>query len=140
MQVINCCYFNLPKLVSGRLTIANSFLCCSISNTFALPQSRLLSYFGIVSHESAFNVPNTVLGLMYYGVLIFFSSSLDPWISLSLASVAMFTSVFLAYSMIVLNELCILCWATHVINFLLLYKLFFSFNYRTNGGRKTKSS
>jgi len=138
------CYIQFafaPPYATFRSSHNRSHLLCHyVSNTFALPQSRLLSFFGIVSHESAFNVPNTVLGLMYYGLLLFFGSSLDPWISLCAASAAMGTSIFLAYSLIVLNELCVLCWTTHVINFLLLYKVFFSFIHSTTGERKTKSS
>jgi hypothetical protein len=147
VQVINCWFlvvFKLPLHLPTPLLRSSHnrshLLCYYVSNTFALPQSRLLSYFGIVSHESAFNVPNTVLGLMYYGLLLLFGSSLDPWISLSVASAAMGTSIFLAYTLTVLNELCILCWTTHVLNFLLLYKVFFSFIHTTTEERKTKSS
>ncbi len=128
--------------MKGRFYLLLSFLLSILlySNTFALPQSRLLSYLGIVSKESALNVPNTVLGLIYYGLLLLFGASLHPWASLSAASTAMGTSIFLAYTMIVLKELCILCWATHVINSLLLYKIASSYIKRTAPDKKIKST
>ena len=45
---------------------------CDISSTFSCSkiltskQSRLLLYFGIVSEDSVFNIPNSVLGMYMY--------------------------------------------------------------------------
>merc|ERR1711862_689598 len=96
----------------------------SCSRTFSLPQGKLLSYFNIVPSDHVLDVPNALLGLLHYLVLmslentsIFYYSNV---MSLGLAMIAFLTSVYLAYALTMLKELCILCWTTHVINAILL--------------------
>ncbi len=47
-----------------------------------------------------------------------------------MASLAMSSSVFLAIQLLLLSELCILCWSTHVINARLWWGAYSSFRYR----------
>lgn len=105
-------------------------------HTFALPQSKLLSYFGIVSKGSVLDVPNTVFGLIYYGLLLLFSDVLPASVALAAAIAAMGTSIFLAYTLTALRELCILCWSTHVLNAALLYKISISHNIQRNKAKR----
>ena len=92
----------------------------SCSKTFSLPQGKLLSYFNIIPHDHVLDVPNALLGLCYYIVVIILENSrlFHFWegFTLALVILSFMTSVYLAYTLTVLNELCILCWTTHVIN------------------------
>ena len=99
---------------------SNDFF-CSNSKTFALPQGKLLSYFGLVDHGSILDLPNAALGMAYYIFLLVGAKAVPSNIVLLASVVAMTFSVYLAYSLTVLSELCILCWSTHVINGILLW-------------------
>ena len=97
----------------------------SCSATFALPEGRMLSYFGLVTEKNIADVPNAFLGALYYTYIILFSAGLTSSIfPLGLTffanSMAMASSVFLAYKLLVLKKLCLLCWTTHVLNLSLI--------------------
>lgn len=94
------------------------------SAVFALPVGKMLSYFGIVPKDSLLDVPNAALGILYYTWHLLLSpyDQLQPLTDFF--TVAAFgSSVFLAYQLtFVIAELCVLCWSTHVINSILLYR------------------
>ena len=99
----------------------------SCSNVFALPQGRLLSYFGIVPEHSVLDVPNAALGLAHFILMLIVKDSapLQPLVQF-LVMTSFATTVFLAYQLtFVIPELCILCWSSHVINTYVLYRCFF---------------
>ena len=107
----------------------------SCSKVFALPQGRLLSYFGLVPKESLLDIPNPALGFAHYTLMLLFkdTASLQPFIQL-LVVTSFATTVYLAYQLtFVVPELCILCWSTHVINAYVLYRYF----YNTSNTSKT---
>ena len=90
----------------------------------------MLSYFGLVPQDSLLDVPNAVLGIVYYSIILLLSSLPPPNntnnnlnLMLQLLTCAAFaSSVFLAYQLtFVIGDLCVLCWTTHVINTCLLY-------------------
>lgn len=91
------------------------------SAVFALPVGRMVSYFGIIPVGHVLDVPNALLGALYYMILLTLPlprSLLTPMVVLAFMS-----SVFLAYQLtFVLFELCVLCWTTHIINSYLLYE------------------
>lgn len=103
----------------------------SCSAVFAMPQGKLLSYFGIVPHDHILDVPNAALGMIYYSIICINGFILAknnmalplPLIKIFSAS-AMASSVYLAIVLTGLKELCILCWTTHVINTLLTFYFF----------------
>ena len=106
----------------------------SCSATFALPEGRMLSFFGLVPEKSMLDVPNAFLGALYYSYVILYSlgitSSFFPLgLTFFANCMAMASSVFLAYKLLVLKKLCLLCWTTHVLNFSLIFyygrKMFF---------------
>jgi hypothetical protein len=105
------------------------FVCFSfyVSAVFQLPESRMLSYFGIVPSGSILDVPNAALGVAYY---VIWWSMLSPFFpksfGLLVATLAMSSSLFLATRLIVLAELCVLCWSTHIINARLWWSAFSS--------------
>jgi len=97
----------------------------SCSATFALPEGRMLSYFGLVEEKSPLDVPNALLGSLYYTYVVLYSmqitSSIFPLgLTFFANSMAMASSVFLAYKLLVLKKLCLLCWTTHVLNLSLI--------------------
>jgi len=99
----------------------------SCSNVFALPQGRMLSYFGLVPEGSALDWPNAALGLFHYTVMLFWKDALPGPLLQFEVLVSFASTVFLAYQLtFVVPELCVLCWSTHVINTYVLYRGFFS--------------
>jgi uncharacterized membrane protein len=76
----------------------------------------MLSLFGIVPDGHLLDVPNAALGVVYYTLWLLVLPHLPKQILFVVASMAMASSVFLAFKLTVLRELCILCWTTHVIN------------------------
>jgi hypothetical protein len=88
----------------------------SQSNVFQLPEGRLLTYFGIVPHGSILDVPNAALGVFYYTFWLLIMPRLPVPLTFVVSSLAMASSVFLAIQLLILKELCLLCWSTHVIN------------------------
>mmetsp|Transcript_19651 Transcript_19651/g.27633 ORF Transcript_19651/g.27633 Transcript_19651/m.27633 type:complete len:206 (-) Transcript_19651:75-692(-) len=106
----------------------------SCSSVFALPEGRMLSYFSIVPHGHIFDVPNAALGFLYYTFMLSLEHinyhyyheipcklhRMIAALRLCVSLAAMSSSVFLASRLIVLEELCLLCWSTHIFNLLLL--------------------
>jgi hypothetical protein len=88
----------------------------SKSNVFQLPEGRMLSLFGIVPKGSMLDVPNAALGVVYYTVWLLVLPKLPQSMTLLFATAALSSSIYLAIQLIRLNELCLLCWSTHVVN------------------------
>ena len=80
-----------------------------------------MSYLGLVPVDSILNVPNAALGAVYYFYQLVLQSHFPYAMTVFAALAAMASSIFLAYHLTLLQELCILCWTTHVLNALLLY-------------------
>eukprot|EP01083_Nonionella_stella_P275660 936365_1 len=97
----------------------------SCSKVFNLPEGRMLTYFGIVPHDSILDVPNAFLGLLYYSIMFMREQFLPKnglfnTLTVVMNCAAMTSSVWLATKLVILRELCILCWTTHLLNLLLL--------------------
>ena len=99
------------------------------SAVFNLPEGRLLSYFNVVPNGHMLDVPNAFLGLLYYSAIFTIESFIYHlpsivesmrYITFAFNSLAMSSSIYLAWKLIMLQELCILCWTTHLLNTLLL--------------------
>mmetsp|Transcript_19564 Transcript_19564/g.34401 ORF Transcript_19564/g.34401 Transcript_19564/m.34401 type:complete len:171 (+) Transcript_19564:36-548(+) len=88
----------------------------SCSNVFQLPEGRMLTYFGIVPQGSILDVPNAALGVVYYTFWLTLMPFFPKPLTFLVSSLAMASSVFLAIQLLILNELCVLCWSTHIIN------------------------
>mmetsp|Transcript_21604 Transcript_21604/g.27264 ORF Transcript_21604/g.27264 Transcript_21604/m.27264 type:complete len:170 (+) Transcript_21604:3-512(+) len=102
----------------------------SCSAVFNLPEGRLLSFFSIVPEGHILDVPNAFLGLLHYTSMILIESFIycryytKPFVksgTFVMTCLAMSSSIYLAWKLIMLRELCILCWTTHLLNSLLLY-------------------
>ena len=124
------------------------------SAVFQLPEGKMLSYFGFVSillpsniitihvkllshfllhiisifsqvpKGSALDIPNGILGMLFYTYVllrcnIMKSSSLfllDRRINAVICSLALASSIFLARKLYMIKEICIVCLSTHLIN------------------------
>jgi uncharacterized membrane protein len=84
----------------------------------------MLSYFGIIPDGHVLDVPNAALGLAFYLVWLLVMPKLPKQLTFVITSLAMASSVFLAIQLMILRELCILCWSTHVINSRLWWNAF----------------
>jgi len=96
----------------------------SCSSTFSLPEGKLVSYFGIIPEGHLLDVPNALLGAIFYTYWLVLGTKL-PRFTFAISTTAMMTAVFLAYKLTVLHELCILCWSTHVITTRLMIRAYF---------------
>lgn len=121
MQV-RCYYFHSLTFIShfSRISFLSVSFLSPTSAVFAMPEGRMLTYFKIVPPGSWLDVPNAVLGLIYYHIVLLFSNILPSQLIFAISVGAMSASVFLAVRLVQLNELCILCWTTHIINTTLL--------------------
>jgi uncharacterized membrane protein len=91
---------------------------------FTLPEGKLVSYFGIIPKGHVLDVPNAVLGSLFYLQQLVMGGMPDLVLNPVMVSFAFCTSIFLAYQLtFVLGDLCLLCWSTHVINATLFYKI-----------------
>jgi uncharacterized membrane protein len=70
------------------------------------------------------DVPNPVLGLIYYSYWLILRSAFPKEMTTLISTLAMMSSVFLAYKLLVLKELCLLCWTTHAINARLIWSAY----------------
>ena len=101
------------------------------SAVFALPEGKMLSYFNIVPEDSFFDVPNGVIGLVYYLFSVTRESLVAKenlfWnkVQIFASSLSMMSSIFLAIRLAQLKELCVVCLSSHVIN-TSLFVIFFS--------------
>lgn len=96
------------------------------SAVFELPEGHLLSYFGLVERHSDFDIPNALIGCVYYMYMLFFKFYFPPVLTKFACTMAFMTTVFLAYQLtFVVPELCLVCWTTHVLNTLLWYNVMF---------------
>jgi hypothetical protein len=103
-----------------------NLLYSTTSSVFQLPEGRMISYFGLVPDGHMLDVPNAALGLVYYTVWLLILPKLPKTklVTFVVSSLAMSSSVFLAIQLLILKELCILCWSTHVINARLWWNAF----------------
>lgn len=100
------------------------------SAVFSLPEGKMLSFFGLVPIGHALDIPNGVLGMLFYlytimrffiirkknqqrgGIFILFGSP----ISLLISSLAIASSIFLGRKLYIIREFCIVCLSTHILN------------------------
>ena len=89
-----------------------------------MPEGKLVSYFGIVAEGHLLDVPNAFIGLVYYTYWLALRPIFPAPLTAMVSTLAMMASFFLAYKLLVLHELCILCWSTHIINLRLLLRAY----------------
>lgn len=112
----------------------DSFISTNLcSKVFTLPQGKLLSYFGIVPKDHILDVPNALLGALFYLQQLLFGC-IPIFVTLSMC-----TSIYLAYQLtFVLGDLCVLCWSTHIINTIVFVKVVVPLLTGKEGAKMTK--
>ena len=90
----------------------------------------MLSYFGIVPKGFVLDLPNAALGMVFYtaalvhdaviGSLLGCGSRAARWVMFAASLLSIGASTFLIYTLIAMNDFCVVCAATHVINSVIL--------------------
>ncbi len=83
----------------------------------------MLSFFGLVPEGSALDIPNGILGMLFY-IYVFIRCNLrkskvilfDRRVNAVICSLALASSVFLGRKLYIIKEICVVCLTTHVIN------------------------
>ena len=102
----------------------------------------MLSYFGIIPQGHTFDIPNGILGMMYYTFTILYcitgswqrkkldddAKFLFSTINLLISSLALGASIFLGTKLYMIQELCVVCITTHIINLTLWIRAVLAFN------------
>jgi hypothetical protein len=100
-----------------------------ISAVFQLPEGKMLSFFGLVPKDSVLDIPNGILGMIFY-IYVFLRCNmrssklvpLDRRVNAIICSLALASSIFLARKLYVIKEICVVCLTTHVINTIVFYR------------------
>ena len=134
-----CCLVATRRPTHSRLVHLSATIHSAV---FTLPVGKLLSYIGLVPHDSLLDLPNAAIGILYYSWILLFIDMpigiMQRLLHPLIASMAMASSLFLAYQLtFVLRELCVLCWTTHVINSILFYKIVLAKGKKRGDKRKT---
>ena len=127
---IDFCKQNLSNLTIKALNyiILNKAL-HNLVEIIRKEREEVLSSLSIVPNGHLLDVPNAFLGLLYYTTIFIIEQFLYHQITfldmkvitVTLNSLAMSSSIYLAYKLIMIKELCLLCWTTHLLNLLLLF-------------------
>ena len=118
----------------------------SCTKVFKSEQGHMLSYFGLVPHGHALDVPNAIIGICFYlfALVLPWCVNVDAGLRrglMKLAAVAAaVSSAWLATVLhYVLHDFCVVCVSTYVVNAVILYSALFRGS-GIGGGRKAKSS
>lgn len=102
---------------------------CSHSAVFSLPEAKILSYFGLVPSGHILDIPNGILGMIYYTYILmrYISIAMSPMLfrpllNFVISALAMASSLFLGRKLLILKEICVVCLTTHAINTTLFYR------------------
>ena len=100
----------------------------SCSKVFKSKYGRMMSYFGVVPNGHAFDQPNAVLGIAFYGIALLLPKmkfipkgvrTLGMWLA---SCVSCASSAWLGYILVnVLHDICIVCVSTYVVNAIIFF-------------------
>eukprot|EP00804_Cyclotella_cryptica_P027071 CCRYP_013622-RB/>CCRYP_013622-RB protein AED:0.10 eAED:0.10 QI:294/1/1/1/0.5/0.66/3/1600/175 len=106
----------------------------SCSTVFSLPEGKMLSFFGVVPSGHFLDIPNGVLGMIFYSYIFLrhitssplargpLSSLFHSPSNLIICSLAFASSLFLGRKLYLIKEICVLCLTTHILNTTLFYR------------------
>ena len=116
--------------------IDTSIIRASCSDVFSMPEGHLLSFWGLASPGSTLDVPNACLGVAFYAAMALHyllevsgpvrrrgGGGLGKKVARIMSVAAAASSAWLVTVLVRRRELCVLCFATHTINFTMLYRL-----------------
>ncbi|KAK0076683.1 hypothetical protein PV325_005015 [Microctonus aethiopoides] len=99
---------------------------CDISEHVSCTKAFMSEYgkgFGIIEKNSIFYQPNSVYGIGYYGIVIITSIFNDYGHAVALMTLAIvsnISSIYLAWILYLLNDICVICVSTYVVNGIIL--------------------
>ena len=116
------------------LSRTNTRLSLFFSAVFSLPEGKMLSFFGIVPSGHFLDIPNGILGMMFYSYILLrhitspplspgpLSGLFLPQSNFIISSLAFASSLFLGRKLYLIKEICVLCLTTHILNTTLFYR------------------
>lgn len=99
---------------------------CDISEHVSCTKAFMSEYgkgFGIIPETSPFYMPNSVYGLIFYAlvaILGMFNKYFTSALVVTLGVCSNLGSIYLAYILYILNNLCLVCVSTYVTNAIIL--------------------
>ncbi|XP_043269739.1 vitamin K epoxide reductase complex subunit 1 [Venturia canescens] len=79
--------------------------------------------FGLIPEDSIFYAPNSIYGLIFYSILAvtsIFNRYYHAVVLVFLATLSNFSSAYLAWILYILNDLCVVCVSTYIVNAFIL--------------------
>ncbi|XP_008558437.1 vitamin K epoxide reductase complex subunit 1 [Microplitis demolitor] len=104
----------------------NYMAMCDISEHVSCTRAFMSEYgkgFGLIPKTSIFYLPNSVYGLVFYGIVFalnIFNNYGLAVIVLILTALSNLSSIYLAWVLWVLNDICVVCISTYIVNFILV--------------------
>lgn len=95
---------------------------CDISEHVSCTKAFMSVYgkgFGLVAEDSVLHVPNSIFGVLFYtliAILSFFNRQPYTGISVVLGLLSNLSSVYLSLILYWLNDICIVCICTYIVN------------------------
>jgi uncharacterized membrane protein len=101
---------------------------------FTLPEAKMLSFFGVVPPGHWLDIPNGILGMIFYtyiftrytssgtSLIPILSVLFQPGINMIISALAMASSLFLGRKLFEIKEVCVVCLTTHMINATLFFR------------------
>ncbi|XP_074102924.1 vitamin-K epoxide reductase [Cotesia typhae] len=104
----------------------NYMAMCDISERVSCTKAFMSEYgkgFGLIPKSSIFYLPNSIYGLVFYGIVFalnIFNKYGLAVITIVLTASSNLSSIYLAWILWKLNDICIICISTYIVNLILV--------------------
>ena len=93
----------------------------SCSKALLSQQAHIFSYLGIIPKDSLLDFPNAIYGIIFYVLLLIISRFMNKIVILMdlllfLSTFSMVLSAYLAYTLVQMSTICVVCLTTHACN------------------------
>ncbi|KAL7300432.1 hypothetical protein TKK_0006786 [Trichogramma kaykai] len=99
---------------------------CDISEHFSCTKAFMSEFgkgFGLIPKDSSFYLPNSIFGIVFYTIVASLSLFNHYWNTLLMLAATVLAnsfSIYLAYVLYLLKDVCLVCVTTYIINAILL--------------------
>jgi len=93
----------------------------SCSKALLSQQAHIFSYLGIIPKDSLLDYPNAVYGIIFYVLVLIISRFMNKIVILMdlllfISTFSMVLSAYLAYTLVQMSTICVVCLTTHACN------------------------
>ena len=93
----------------------------SCSKALLSQQAHIFSYLGIIPKDSLLDFPNAVYGIIFYVLVLIISRFMNKIVILMdlllfISTFSMVLSAYLAYTLVQMSTICVVCLTTHACN------------------------